>query len=271
MVKALSLLLAGLLSGSVALCEEAAMPAAGGPALSADEVVHKANIASYYAGDDGRAKVTMTITDSRGRTRTREFTILRMDVEEGGEQRFYVYFHRPPDVAKTTYLVWKHPGKDDDRWLYLPALDLDNRVAASDKRTSFVGSDFLYEDVSGRGEEEDEHELLGEENGMYVIKSTPRDPAGVEFAYFKVWIDAATFLPMKAEYYNAQGVHYRTVEALQVEDVEGHPTATRMKASDLEGGGFTVMEFSGMDYDVGLEEDIFEDRYLRRPPRRWLR
>lgn len=41
------------------------------------EIVQRANLASYYAGNDGRARVRMTITDARGRNRIRQFTILR--------------------------------------------------------------------------------------------------------------------------------------------------------------------------------------------------
>ena len=62
-----------------------------------------------------------------------------------GEQKFYVYFHQPADVSKMTFLVWKHLDKDDDRWMYLPKIDLVKRIAGSEKRTSFVGSDYFYE------------------------------------------------------------------------------------------------------------------------------
>src|SRR5690606_38275237 len=98
------------------------------------------------------------------------------------EQKFYVYFTRPADVNKMGFLVWKKLDTDDDRWLYLPALDLVKRIAASDKRTSFVGSDFYYEDVSGRDIDEDHHELIDTTDNYYVLKNTPRNPSSVEFA-----------------------------------------------------------------------------------------
>jgi outer membrane lipoprotein-sorting protein len=213
----------------------------------------------------------MTITDGRGRTRDREMTILRRDVVKGGDQKFFVYFTRPSDVRNMAYLVWKHTGKDDDRWLYQPALDLVKRIAAGDKRTSFVGSDFLYEDVSGRGVEEDAHELLRTEEKAYVIRNTPKDKGGVEFAHYDVWIDRGTFLPVKAEYFDRGGKGYRLVEALEVKDIQGKPTVTKSKASNLETGGSTVSEFREVKYDIGLPDDIFSERYLRQAPRQWLK
>jgi len=95
-------------------------------------------------------------------------------------------------------MVHKHadPDKDDDRWLYLPDLDLDRRIAAGDKRTSFVGSDFLYEDVSGRSLEEDTHELVETTDKLFVIKNVPKQPDTVEFSYFNVSIDRKTYVPM---------------------------------------------------------------------------
>ncbi len=232
-----------------------------------EEIVNKANLASYYAGDDGRATVTMTITDNQGRERKREFVILRKDKKDGGEQFFFVYFKKPSDVRKMVFMVHKHIDSDDDRWLYLPALDLVKRIAASDKRTSFVGTNFLYEDVSGRGENEDTHELIDSTDTFFVLKNTPKKPDDVEFSSYTVSIDKTTFLPMKAVYLDKNGKEYRIVEALEVQNFHGIPTVTVSKVTDLAAGSSTLAEFKSIRYDIGLEENIFSERYLRRPPR----
>ena len=235
-------------------------------ATDVGEIVENANRAAYYAGTDGRAEVVMTITDAKGGTRTRRFTILRKNVGPA-DQKFYVYFEEPADVRKMAYLVWKNAGGDDDRWLWLPALNLVKRIAPGDKRTSFVGSDFVYEDVSGRGTEEDIHELLAETDTQYHIRSVPRDPGSVEFASYELWIDKDTFLPRKAEYTDAKGKLYRRVEALRVEVVDGHPTVIESRVSDLLAGSRTTNVFENVAYDLGLKEQIFTERFLRRPPR----
>lgn len=234
--------------------------------LSADEIIAKANQAAYYAGKDGRSDVQMTISDAQGGTRQRAFTILRMN-SGADNQKFYVYFTAPADVRKMAYLVWKNVGGEDDRWLWLPALNLKKRIAPGDKRTSFVGSDFLYEDVSGRSQEEDSHELIETTDQHYLIKHVPKDPGAVEFAWYQTWIDRQTFLPMRAEYYEASGERYREVEALQVGIVQGHPTVMVAEARDLRSGTSTRNEFSKVEYDLGLKEQIFTERFLRRPPR----
>ena len=234
--------------------------------LSADEVIAKANQAAYYAGKDGRTAVQMTISDAQGGTRHRAFTILRMNSDDDN-QKFYVYFTAPADVRKMAYLVWKNVGGEDDRWLWLPALNLKKRIAPGDKRTSFVGSDFLYEDVSGRSQEEDSHELIEVTDEHYLIKHVPKDPGTVEFAWYQTWIDRQTFLPMRAEYYEASGERYREVEALKVETVQGHPTVMVAEARDLRSGTSTRNEFSKVEYDLGLKDQIFTERFLRRPPR----
>jgi outer membrane lipoprotein-sorting protein len=236
--------------------------------LSVEEIVEKANQAAYYSGDDGVADVRMVITDAKGGERTRAFRILRKNT--GDEtQKFYVYFKEPADVRRQVFMVWKEvkQGKDDSRWLFLPALNLVKPIAPGDKRTSFVGSDFVYEDVSGRSLWEDTHELIEETDTHYVIQNKPINPHAVDFSEYTVWIDKQTFLPMKAEYLDKNGKLFRRVEATKIETVQGHPTVIDSRVDDLARSGHTINTFSNIKYDTGLNEKIFTERFLRRPPR----
>lgn len=259
--------------GAAALAFSIFASASANAASDAQEIVDNASAAAYYQGKDGKAKVSMTITDSQGRTRSREFVIIRTDIndEDNGEQRFYVHFNRPADVNRTAFMVWKHVDSDDDRWLYLPALDLVKRIAASDERTSFVGSHFFYEDVSGRGTNEDSHVLLETNDTYYVLESTPKSSDGVEFVKYKNWIHKDSMIPVKTEYFNDAGEIYRTYTAVRVEIIDGFATVVEARMDDAQLGGFTTMTYSSVDYDVGLPQDIFTERYLRTPPREYLR
>jgi outer membrane lipoprotein-sorting protein len=267
------------MAAAVGLAAWAAVRAAEEAAPSVETIVQKTNYTAYYQGKDGRAQVKMTITDAQGRERTREFAILRRDSQGPdaadpaftGEQKFYVYFHRPADVNKMVFMVHKYLTRDDDRWLYLPALDLVKRIAAADKRTSFVGSHFLYEDVSGRTTEADVHELVETTDNYYVLKNTPKAPDTVEFAYYKMWIHRKTFVAVKTEYYDKQDARYREYTALKVETIDGFPTVTKARMADTRMGGETVNEYSDVKYNTDLPDDIFTEQYLRNPPRKHLK
>ena len=252
---------------------------------SVDEIVERSNRVAYYQGKDGRADVHMSIIDAQGRERVRKFTILRRDNEppadaevqdpedSTGDQRFYVYFKAPPDVSDTVFMVWKHvdPDQDDDRWLYLPDLDLVKRIAASDERTSFVGSHFFYEDVSGRNTNEDKHELVNVTDTYFILNNIPKEPETVEFANYKMWIHRDTFMPIQTEYYDDRGEAYRRYTVLEVERPEGFLTVTKSKMEDLRSGGHTTIEYSDVEYNVGLPKDIFTERYLRKPPMEYIK
>lgn len=239
-----------------------------------DEIVAKANLAAYYGGHDGRSEVRMIISDAQGRQQRRQFTVLRrdvdQDVDQDGDQQFLVVFSQPSDVRGTTFLVHKHVDRDDDRWLYLPGLDLVKRISAGDKRTSFVGAHYFYEDVSGRRPGDDTHELIETSDAHYLLRHRPVEPTSVEFRYYDTWIDRQTYLPVKIEYTNAAGKLYRRVEVLEVQDIDGYPTVVTSRVSDLAGGGRTDMQFRHIRYDIGLTDDLFTERSLRTPPRKWL-
>ncbi len=236
----------------------------------AEDVVARALRTARYAGDDGRSRARMVIRDRAGNQQQRVFTILRRDIADGGDQDFLVVFERPADVRGTVFLVNKKIRRDDDRWLYLPALDLDKRISAGDKRTSFVGSDFFYEDISGRNPALDWHDVVRENAKEIVIKCTPKQAGSVEFAYSHAVIDARTYLPIRAEYYDAKGKLFRKIETLAVETVQGHPTVVRSQATDLRSGSSTLLEMRAPQYDIGLDAKAFTTQALRNPPRQWL-
>lgn len=234
-------------------------------------IVKKAIHASYYQGKDMKAKVDMTIIDKQGRQRVRNMTMLRRnDSDKDDTQKYYVYFTKPSDVKKMVFMASKNINRGDDRWLYLPAMDLVKRIAASDERTSFVGSHFFYEDVSGRNFDEDTHELVEQDNKYYVIKSVPKQPNKVEFSYMKNWVDKKTFIPMKAQYFNANGTVYRTYTALKTDVVDGFTTVIDSQMEDNLTGSKTVLKYHGIEYNIDLSESIFTERYLRRPPLKFL-
>ncbi|ESQ09436.1 MAG: outer membrane lipoprotein-sorting protein [Thiohalocapsa sp. PB-PSB1] len=249
--------------------------AAGAPRV--EDIVRKANCAAYYQGEDGRAEVSMRITDAQGRERRRELTVLRRDdgPDRGGNgckvQKYYVYLRRPADLKNTVFMAWKQPAGSDERWLYLPALDVVKRIAASDKRTSFVGSDFYYEDITGRDITADRHKLERTTEQYHVLKSTPRPDERVEFAYYRVWIHRDSLIPVKVEYYRANDDLYRVYEAQKVETIQGHPTVVQSRMRDLDSGDQTVLHFKRVKYDIGLPASIFTERYLRQAPAQYLR
>ena len=250
--------------------------------LTVDQIIQKANHMALYQGNDMKGKVFMKITDRQGRIRERKFNMLRKNADEyDRNQKFYTYFQSPADVRKMAFMVHKHAvlQKDDDRWLYMPSLDLVKRIAAGDKRTSFVGSDFLYEDISGRSPEEDIHELIETTDEYYIVKNMPRKPDSVEFAHYIAYIDKTTFLPMKMEFFKKGNSPYRVIENVKVENIGSeengdrttYPTVTVSVAKNLDSGGGTEMIFSDIKYNTGLKDDLFTERYLRRPPREAVR
>ncbi|MEW6411044.1 MAG: outer membrane lipoprotein-sorting protein [Candidatus Zixiibacteriota bacterium] len=240
----------------------------------ANEIMKKSHLAYYYAGDDGMADVTMTLIDKKGKERNREFAMLRLDLEEGGNQDYYTYFRKPSDVSRLTFMVHKTAGGNDQRWIYVPAVDLVKPISADDKNSSFVGSDFSYEDVSGRHWNEDKHTFVREDQldgkSVFVIESAPK----VEYQGFakKVsYIDQSNYLPLKEEYYDNKGELARVFTAEKIDTISGIPTVTIRSMENVKKGSKTIVDFSKISYNVGITDDVFTERYLKTPPREYVK
>ena len=259
MIKIIALLLVGWLVPASLLHAET---------LSAEEVMKRYTQAFFYAGQDFQAKVAMRLVDKAGRERQRSLTMLRLNAKTGLNQKYYMYFHGPADVRGTAFLVWKYADKDDDRWLYIPAIKLTSRIAAKDNQSSFVGSDFTYEDVSGRDIGTDSYKLLKEESlegkDCYVVESVPKGESA--FTRRISWIDKASFLPLKEEYYDVQNELYKVFTAGEVKEIKGRPTIVQRAMKNLKTEHHTETAFENVNYDAGLEDNLFAERYLQRPP-----
>ncbi|WDP93354.1 MAG: outer membrane lipoprotein-sorting protein [Desulfobacter sp.] len=257
----------------------AAAAVAGDAAPHAQAIVKKANHMALYQGAAMKGRVSIEIRDKQGRVRRRVLNILRRDNDGEGEggQKYFAYFRSPADVRKMVFMVHKHadPAKEDDRWLYMPAMDLVKRIASGDKRTSFVGSDFLYEDISGRGIYEDSHRLVETTATHFILENRPKDPGGVAFDHYLAHINRRTFVTEKLEFYKKGGRLYRTMEALEVKNIAAldngrpvsYPTVVKSKACNLSTGSVSLMTVTDIEYNPELGEKVFSERYLRRPPR----
>jgi len=246
-------------------------PAHSADTKKAEEIMKQATQAFYYQGKDQVSTIKMTIVDKQGRQRKRELVMLRKNMGEGqGEQKYYAYFNFPTDIKKMVFMAWKNIQSEDDRWLYLPALDLVKRIAASDVRTSFVGSDFYYEDVSGRSVSVDEHLLIAEDKQYFTVKSTPKDPSKVKFKNYITKIDKKNNIPMLVEYYDHQDKIYRRYKTLEIESIEGFDTIVKNEMANLLNDNKTTVEYLNVKYSQDIPERIFSERYLRRKPKGYV-
>ena len=80
--------------------------------VNVDQLIKQAEKAAYYAGDDGRSDARMMIVDSQGRKQLRQFTILRKDVEDNGDQKMMVFSRRPSAfrfsmIRRVSSSVWR--------------------------------------------------------------------------------------------------------------------------------------------------------------------
>ena len=106
---------------------------------------------------------------------------------------------------------------------------------------------------------------------FFVVKNVPKRPDTVEFGYFNVSIDRKTYVPVKMEFFDKENKLYRVIESQKVEKIQDFYTVVKSVVTNLKTGGKTEMEFSNVKYNIGLEDSIFTERYLQRPPQEAMR
>lgn len=222
-----------------------------------------------YDRPNGRDLTTlgrMVLTEKDRAPRIRETVTYRLD-KSGGETANLIRFLDPEDIAGTGLLSIDKADGSTDQWLYLPALDRVRRVSSDRKGGRFVGSDFYFEDLQERKPSKDRHRLLGKqtENGVLcdVIESMPLDADNSVYRKRISWIDPATAIPQRVDYFekDANAPSKRWLLRGKKRH-QGYWTLTDSRMIDLVSGHETRLVVDVALYDQKLPAKLFTSQAL---------
>ncbi|MDB2426212.1 outer membrane lipoprotein-sorting protein, partial [bacterium] len=184
----------------------------------------------------------------------------------GDGDRTLVTFLWPADVKGTKMLTWTHKAKEDDQWLYLPALKRVKRINSRSKTGSFMGSEFSYEDIGGQEAEKFDYKFIKddalEKRKVWVLERVAKDKKS---GYSKqvVWMDQEYNSPLKIEYYD------RKSELLKVSILSGHTKinkwwrAGQIAMENVQTKKKSIISWTGRKLGKSLSKSIFNKSRLK--------
>lgn len=238
--------------------------------LSATAVMTSNFAVSRVAGSTFDA--TMTLVNKAAQQRVRKtFGATKLEAN-GIDNKRVTRFLSPTDIKGTVSLLIEHSARDDDMWIYIPALKKVRRLVASNKKDSFVGTDFSYGDVIGHKVEQWNHKFLVDEkvNGQacYVIESTPKtDEIRDNSGYSKriSWVNKENNVTLKAEFFDASGELFKTAvfsDVKLVDSAKKRWQPMRLESSNLQTGHRTIITFENFKVDENVHNELFMTRYM---------
>lgn len=235
-------------------------------------IVEKVN-----ARDDGQSvkrDLKMTLIDRRGKVRERETVGFRKYYED--QKRSVLFYQSPTNIKGTAFLTYDYvdPDKEDDQWLYLPALRKTRRISASDRGDYFLGTDFTYEDIkleTKLSKVDYNWKTLGSDtvdgHKVYVLQGIPVDEeTAEELGYGKVisFIDPDIWISRKGKYWDERMNKLKTTQVSKIRKVDSIWTTHRLEAVNHKTGHKTIFEFSNVDYEAKIRDRLFTEQALRR-------
>ncbi|WP_375176279.1 outer membrane lipoprotein-sorting protein [Marinobacter mobilis] len=225
-------------------------------------------------GETVRRDMVLTLTDRHGNERVEQTRSFRR--YEGETKKTVIFYTEPASVGGTGFLTWDYPeaDRDDDQWLYLPALRKVRRISASDRGDYFLGTDFTYEEIKKESKIEArdyDFSLRGEElvdgHHTWVVEAVPRTPdIAAELGYSRILlrIDSAIWMPRLWEFWDEAGNDLKTVHATRIEQVDGIWSVLDIQAENHKTGHITRMQFVDTDYHAEVPSRLFETHALTR-------
>jgi outer membrane lipoprotein-sorting protein len=240
--------------------------------MNADEIMSKNFYVAKIKGFSYDA--TMVLINDKGQQRERKITGVSKLQPDGSDVDLTIRFNMPADVSGTKFLQLQHGDRDDDMWIYLPALKRTRRLVSSNKRDSFVGSDFSYADILPMKPDMFHHTTLKTEplqgQDCYVIESVPQDEnVKRDLGYSKrvSWIRKDNFVEAKVDYYDLNGQLFRTQNVVDFKLVEDSPPrwlALKREMDDLQSGHKTVLTIDKIDIKSAIPPREFSVESLER-------
>lgn len=244
--------------------------------LTAEQVVQK--VEDRYTGDTSITDMTMILIDRKGNQRVRQ--IKGYTKEYGKDTKSISFFMSPADVKNTAFLSydWDNADKEDDNWLYLPALRKVKRISAGDKSDSFMGSDFTYADMNGLEITEWTYKFLKKSemvNGhdCWVIEARPKKSIKrkvvKESGYLKriSWVRKDIFMAIKAKMWVKKGKKIKYFSIPEVEKVQGIWTAKKLEMVTTKRKRkehATVLLIKNPVYNKGVDDNMFTTQRMER-------
>jgi predicted RND superfamily exporter protein len=264
--RALWPLLVVLFVGSAAVLLVARAHAAEAPAAA--ELIEKSLQATRVKDSVGRA--TFTLVNADGGSRVRQTDGMTRLQDNGQDNMRLVRFLSPSDIKGTATLLIEHTGADDDMWIYLPALGKVRRLSASNKRDSFVGTDFSFGDIIGHRTVDWKHALLREEplDGVpaWVIESVPaNDTVKENTGYGKrvSWVRKDNFVAARVDFWDVSSRPLKRITATDVQPVgDGRFQPMSSSAENLQTHHRTTIRFDEFKANQNLPASAFTTRKL---------
>ncbi len=234
-------------------------------ALTGTEIMTK-----VHDRENGKSSIvesTMILTNDRGQTKERVVRAVRK--EYGDLSKSMIRFLSPADVKGTGFLIWENADRDDDQFLYLPALKQDpRRIASSEKGSRFMGTEFTYEDMENRKVDKDTHTLLREETldgkKVYVVESIPKKGSDSQYKKLISWVRPDIWIPVKIEFYDNNGALLKVLTVKKVEQVQGIWTTLDSIMDNVQDKKKTELILDKVQYNTDIPDEFFTERYLKR-------
>jgi hypothetical protein len=226
-------------------------------------------------GDRSTSEMEMILIDKKGRKRVRN--IQSFGMEKGDDSLSLMFFLSPADVKNTGFLTFDYDasGKDDDQWLYLPALRKTKRIASGDKSGSFMGSDFNYSDMTSPDLDEYEYTLMKETEvrgkPVWQIKAVPKSKAEIEesgYTQSVLFVRQDNYVVVRGVRWVHKKKRLKYMDVKKLEQIEGVWVATEMQMTTKSGKKTlhrTVIRTKNTRFNQdSVNEELFSIRRLEK-------
>ena len=178
-------------------------------------------------------------------------------------------FTHPRDIKGTALLSWEQKDREDDQWMYLPDLKKMQRIAGSNKKKYFMGTDFTFVDLESEQIEDYDYKCLQLKKCAkavcYEIEATPKDKKIQRNTGYKrrvLLIRKSPLITLRVKFFDQRDTLIKTLTNSSWKKYPNGVLRNNKSVMDRHNFHKTIIEVQDRSVNTKIDDATFTERFV---------
>ena len=219
-------------------------------------------------------KSSFKTIDDQGREKGGKIYMASKTSDDGSVEKRLIEMLEPDEMKGTILLIFDYDTRDDEMWVYMPALKKPRKIVSSKSSKSFMGTEFTLGDMAVTNIEDFKYSLKGSDNidgvDCWIVECIPaKQQVSSKSGYSRkiLYIGKNDYITRKGMFFDRNGKLKKILTAGKVKKVDPASSeymAFEMAIENVQNGKKSSIVMDEITLNHNLKDEIFTVEWLEK-------